>query len=136
MSQEILLGDEAVARGAIDAGLSAAYAYPGTPSTEIFESIHSQIKAHHLPIRGFWSTNEKVALEEAVGVSYCGKRAMVSMKHVGLNVAADPFMNVAVAGAWGGLVLAVADDPSMHSSQNEQDSRFFADFAQVPCFEP
>ncbi len=136
MSQEILLGDEAVARGAIDAGLSAAYAYPGTPSTEIFESLHSQIKAHHLPIRGFWSTNEKVALEEAVGVSYCGKRAMVSMKHVGLNVAADPFMNVAVAGAWGGLVLAVADDPSMHSSQNEQDSRFFADFAQVPCFEP
>lgn len=67
MGQEILLGDEAVARGAIDAGLSAAYAYPGTPSTEIFESIHSQIKAHHLPIRGFWSTNEKVALEEAIG---------------------------------------------------------------------
>ncbi|MEW5742146.1 MAG: thiamine pyrophosphate-dependent enzyme [Myxococcota bacterium] len=136
MQHELLLGDEAVARGAIDAGLSAAYAYPGTPSTEIFETIHSYVKAHRLPIAGLWSTNEKVALEEAVGVSYAGKRALVAMKHVGLNVAADPFMNVAVAGAHGGLVVAVADDPSMHSSQNEQDSRYFADFAQVPCLEP
>lgn len=136
MSTEILLGDEAVARAAIDAGISAAYAYPGTPSTEIFDSIQAYVKEHRLEVRGFWSTNEKVALEEAIGVSYCGKRALVSMKHVGLNVAADPFMNVAVSGAWGGLVLAVADDPSMHSSQNEQDSRYFADFAQVPCFEP
>ncbi|MDP1823303.1 MAG: thiamine pyrophosphate-dependent enzyme [Archangium sp.] len=135
-TKEILLGDEAVARGAIDAGLSAAYAYPGTPSTEIFQTITTYVKDHQLPVRGLWSTNEKVALEEAIGVSYCGKRALVSMKHVGLNVAADPFMNVAVSGAWGGLVLAVADDPSMHSSQNEQDSRCFADFAQVPCFEP
>ncbi|MFZ5442508.1 MAG: thiamine pyrophosphate-dependent enzyme [Myxococcota bacterium] len=134
--KEILLGDEAVSRGAIDAGLSAAYAYPGTPSTEILESLQQYVKANQLPVRTLWSTNEKVALEEAVGVSYCGKRAMVSMKHVGLNVAADPFMNVAVAGAWGGLVVTVADDPSMHSSQNEQDSRYFADFAQVPCFEP
>lgn len=136
MHHEILLGDEAVARGAIDAGLSCAYAYPGTPSTEIFETIEHYVKANHLPVHGLWSTNEKVALEEAVGVSYAGKRALVSMKHVGLNVAADPFMNVAVAGAHGGLVLAVADDPSMHSSQNEQDSRYFADFAQVPCLEP
>jgi indolepyruvate ferredoxin oxidoreductase alpha subunit len=136
MAEVILLGDEAVAHGAIDAGLSAAYAYPGTPSTEIFETIHSVTKAQRLPIRGFWSTNEKVALEEAVGVSYCGKRVLVSMKHVGLNVAADPFENVSLAGAWGGLVLAVADDPSMHSSQNEQDSRYFADFAQVLCLEP
>lgn len=136
MHHEILLGDEAVARGAIDAGLSCAYAYPGTPSTEIFETIDAFVKAQQLPIKGLWSTNEKVALEEAVGVSYSGKRAIVSMKHVGLNVAADPFMNVAVAGAHGGLVLAVADDPSMHSSQNEQDSRYFADFAQVPCLEP
>ena len=136
MHQEILLGDEAVARGAIDAGLSCAYAYPGTPSTEIFETIDAYVKANRLPIKGLWSTNEKVALEEAVGVSYAGKRALVSMKHVGLNVAADPFMNVAVSGAHGGLVLAVADDPSMHSSQNEQDSRYFADFAQVPCLEP
>jgi indolepyruvate ferredoxin oxidoreductase alpha subunit len=136
MSEEILLGDEAVARGAVDAGISAAYAYPGTPSTEIFTTVQAYARHAKLPIRGFWSTNEKVALEEGVGVSYAGKRALVSMKHVGLNVAADPFMNVAVAGAHGGLVLAVADDPSMHSSQNEQDSRYFADFAQVPCFEP
>jgi indolepyruvate ferredoxin oxidoreductase alpha subunit len=136
MSTEILLGDEAVARAAIDAGISAAYAYPGTPSTEIFETIQAYVKEHDLDVRGMWSTNEKVAVEEAVGVSYCGKRALVAMKHVGLNVAADPFMNVSVSGAWGGLVLAVADDPSMHSSQNEQDSRYFADFAQVPCLEP
>jgi indolepyruvate ferredoxin oxidoreductase alpha subunit len=136
MPQEILLGDEAVARGAIDAGVTAAYAYPGTPATEIFETLDAYVKEHHLPVRRLWSTNEKVALEEGVGVSYSGRRALVSMKHVGLNVAADPFMNAAVAGAHGGLVVAVADDPSMHSSQNEQDSRHFADFAQVPCLEP
>ena len=134
--RHILLGDEAVARGAIDAGISAAYAYPGTPSTEIFQTIQDQARALGLPLRGLWSTNEKVALEEGVGVSYAGRRAIVSMKHVGLNVAADPFMNVAVSGAHGGLVIVVADDPSMHSSQNEQDSRYFADFAMVPCLEP
>ena len=134
--QQILLGDEAVARGAIDAGISAAYAYPGTPSTEIFQTIQDQAQALGLTVRGLWSTNEKVALEEGVGVSYAGQRAMVSMKHVGLNVAADPFMNVAVSGTHGGLVIVVADDPSMHSSQNEQDSRYFADFAMVPCLEP
>lgn len=136
MSEVILLGDEAVARGAIDAGISAAYAYPGTPSTEIYQTIEDYVKEHGLSVRGLWSANEKVALEEGVGVSYAGCRALVSMKHVGLNVAADPFMNVAVSGAHGGLVLAVADDPSMHSSQNEQDSRYFADFAMVPCLEP
>jgi len=136
MTEQILLGDEAVALGAVDAGISAAYAYPGTPSTEIFATIRQHAKSANPPIRGMWSTNEKVALEEGVGVSYAGKRALVAMKHVGLNVAADPFMNVAVAGAHGGLVIAVADDPSMHSSQNEQDSRFFADFAQIPCLEP
>jgi indolepyruvate ferredoxin oxidoreductase alpha subunit len=135
-NEQILLGDEAVARGAIDAGISAAYAYPGTPSTEIFQTIQNQSKALGLSVRGLWSTNEKVAMEEGVGVSYAGKRAMVSMKHVGLNVAADPFMNAAVAGAHGGLVVVVADDPGMHSSQNEQDSRYFADFAMVPCLEP
>ena len=134
--ERILLGDEAVALGAIDAGISAAYAYPGTPSTEIFETIRRYALTADPPIRGLWSTNEKAALEEGIGVSYAGKRALVAMKHVGLNVAADPFMNVAVSGAHGGLVIAVADDPSMHSSQNEQDSRFFADFAQVPCLEP
>jgi len=136
MSEVILLGDEAVARGAIDAGISAAYAYPGTPSTEIYQAIQDHVKELGLTVRGLWSTNEKVALEEGVGVSYAGRRSIVSMKHVGLNVAADPFMNVAVSGAHGGLVLAVADDPSMHSSQNEQDSRYFADFAMVPCLEP
>lgn len=134
--ERILLGDEAVALGAVDAGISAAYAYPGTPSTEIFETIRRYALTADPPIKGLWSTNEKVALEEGIGVSYAGKRALVAMKHVGLNVAADPFMNVAVSGAHGGLVIAVADDPSMHSSQNEQDSRFFADFAQVPCLEP
>ncbi|MDD5028486.1 MAG: thiamine pyrophosphate-dependent enzyme [Rhodoferax sp.] len=136
MSDLILLGDEAVARAAIDAGITAAYAYPGTPSTEIYQAIAELAKAQGLPIRGFWSANEKVALEEAVGVSYAGCRALVSMKHVGLNVAADPFMNLAISGAHGGLVIVVADDPSMHSSQNEQDSRYFADFAMVPCLEP
>ena len=136
MSKAILLGDEAVARGAIDAGISAAYAYPGTPSTEIYQAIQDHVKEHGLPVRGMWSTNEKVALEEGVGVSYAGRRAIVAMKHVGLNVAADPFMNVAVSGAHGGLVVVVADDPSMHSSQNEQDSRHFADFAMLPCLEP
>jgi len=136
MTQPILLGDEAVARGAIDAGVSAAYAYPGTPSTEIFQAIEAYAKHAGASIRTLWSTNEKVALEEGIGVSYAGKRALVAMKHVGLNVAADPFMNAAVTGAHGGLVVAVADDPSMHSSQNEQDSRYFADFAQIPCFEP
>jgi indolepyruvate ferredoxin oxidoreductase, alpha subunit len=134
--EQILLGDEAVARGAIDAGLSAAYAYPGTPSTEIFQTIQAQAKALGLPVKGLWSTNEKVALEEGVGVSYAGRRALVAMKHVGLNVAADPFMNAAVSGAHGGLVVVVADDPGMHSSQNEQDSRYFADFALLPCLEP
>jgi len=136
MTDLILLGDEAVARAAIDAGITAAYAYPGTPSTEIYQSIAEHAKAEGLPIRGFWSANEKVALEEAVGVSYAGCRALVSMKHVGLNVAADPFMNLAISGVHGGLVIVVADDPSMHSSQNEQDSRYFADFAMVPCLEP
>ena len=136
MSPVILLGDEAVARGAIDAGISAAYAYPGTPSTEIFQAIEDEVKARGLAVRGLWSTNEKVAVEEGAGVSYCGKRAIVSMKHVGLNVAADPFMNLGVSGVHGGLVIVVADDPGMHSSQNEQDSRCFADFAMVPCLEP
>ncbi|MDD2918811.1 thiamine pyrophosphate-dependent enzyme [Rhodoferax sp.] len=136
MSEVILLGVEAVARGAIDAGISAAFAYPGTPSTEIYQTIEEHAKKHSLSVRGMWSTNEKVALEEAVGVSYAGRRVLVSMKHVGLNVAADPFMNVAVSGAHGGLVVVVADDPGMHSSQNEQDSRYFADFAMVPCLEP
>ena len=135
MKDEILLGDEAVALGAIQAGLSAAYSYPGTPASEIMEFLIRKSDGGKKFIAS-WSVNEKVAYEEALGVSFAGKRAMVSMKHVGLNVAADPFMNSAITGANGGLVVVVADDPSMHSSQNEQDSRFYAQFAQVFCFEP
>ncbi len=129
----VLLGDEAVALGAIHAGISGVYGYPGTPSTEIFEAVQMYGKDS---VHAVWSTNEKVAYEEALGMSYAGKRALVTMKHVGLNVAADPFMNSAITGVNGGLVLAVADDPSMHSSQNEQDSRYFAHFAMIPCLEP
>ncbi len=135
MQREILLGDEAVGLGAIHAGLSGVYAYPGTPSTEIFEFIQRRV-AERGDVHAFWSTNEKVAYEEALGMSWAGRRALVCMKHVGLNVAADAFMNSAVTGTNGGLVLAVADDPGMHSSQNEQDSRYFAQFALIPCFEP
>ncbi|RPI28168.1 MAG: indolepyruvate ferredoxin oxidoreductase [Acidobacteria bacterium] len=136
MNRQILLGDEAVARGAIDAGISGAYAYPGTPSTEIFEYIHSQSIQEELEIHARWSTNEKVAYEEALGMSYAGRRAIVSFKHVGLNVAADPFISSTISGVHGGLLVVVADDPFMHSSQNEQDSRFYARFAQIVCLEP
>lgn len=135
MSREVLLGDEAVGLGAIHSGLSGVYGYPGTPSTEIFEFVERATKKLG-NVHAFWSTNEKVAYEEALGMSWAGKRALVCMKHVGLNVAADAFMNSAVTGTNGGLVLAVADDPGMHSSQNEQDSRYFAQFALIPCFEP
>jgi indolepyruvate ferredoxin oxidoreductase, alpha subunit len=133
--KRLLLGDEAVALAAIDAGIGGAFSYPGTPATEIFETIES-IAARTGGLSARWSANEKVAYEEALGMSYAGKRALVSMKHVGLNVASDPFINSALTGVNGGLVLVVADDPGMHSSQNEQDSRFYAEFAQVPCFEP
>lgn len=135
MKQEVLLGDEAVALGAIHAGLSGGYSYPGTPASEIMEYL-IRASAKEKKFVASWSVNEKVAYEEALGVSYAGKRALVSMKHVGLNVAADPFMNSAITGANGGLVVVVADDPGMHSSQNEQDSRYFAQFAKVFCFEP
>lgn len=136
MATQLLLGDEALAQGAIDAGLSAAYAYPGTPSTEITEHILRSPEARAGEIVCRWAANEKTALEAALGASYAGKRAMASMKHVGLNVAADPFVNAAISGAHGGLLVNVADDPSMHSSQNEQDSRLYAELALVPCFEP
>ncbi len=136
MTTKLLLGDEALAQGALDAGLSGTYAYPGTPSTEITEYVQRRVRAEGLDVHCRWSTNEKVALEEAIGMSYAGKRAMVSMKHVGLNVAADPFVNAAIAGANGGLLINVADDPSMHSSQNEQDSRLYTDIALIPCVEP
>lgn len=135
-TKHLLLGDEAFAIGAIKAGLSGAYAYPGTPSTEILEFIQQNPIAKERKIHSEWSTNEKTAMEEALGMSFCGKRATVSMKHVGLNVAADPFVNSAMTGANGGLLVISADDPSMHSSQNEQDSRFYADFAMIPVLEP
>jgi len=136
LTRELLLGDEAAAQGAIDAGIGGAFSYPGTPATEIFEHVEAQVERANLDICTFWSANEKVAYEEALGMSYAGRRALVSMKHVGLNVAADPFMSSAITGVNAGMVLIVADDPGMHSSQNEQDSRFYHDFAQIPLFEP
>ena len=141
--KHLLLGDEAIAQGAIDAGLSGVYAYPGTPSTEITEYIQLAMKAKRREsdeakdeIFCRWATNEKTAMEGALGMSYMGKRALVCMKHVGMNVCADAFMNAAITGVNGGLVVVAADDPSMHSSQNEQDSRFYAKFAMIPCLEP
>jgi indolepyruvate ferredoxin oxidoreductase alpha subunit len=136
MKKLLLLGDEAIAQAALDAGLSGMYAYPGTPSTEIMEYIQSSQDASDRKVHREWSSNEKTAMEAALGMSYAGKRAMVAMKHVGLNVAADGFINSAMTGVNGGLIVVSADDPSMHSSQNEQDSRFYARFAIVPCFEP
>ena len=140
MRAGLLLGDEAVANAAIDAGIAGVFSYPGTPATEITECIQDYVASRggwrRAGLFAEWSANEKVAYEEALGMSYAGRRAFVCMKHVGLNVAMDPFVNSALTGANGGLVVAVADDPSMHSSQNEQDSRFLAEFAQIPCFEP
>ncbi len=128
----LLLGDEAIALGAIHAGISGVYAYPGTPSTEITEFI----QGHAPEVRSRWCTNEKTAMEAALGMAYAGKRALVCMKHVGMNVAADAFVNSAITGVNGGLVVLAADDPSMHSSQNEQDSRFYGKFAMIPILEP
>ncbi len=136
MQKLLLLGDEAIALGAIDAGMSGIYAYPGTPSTEITEYVHASKEAREKGIISSWAANEKTAMEAAIGMSYAGKRTMVCMKHVGLNVAADPFMNAAITGANGGMIVVAADDPSMHSSQNEQDSRFFGKFALIPILEP
>lgn len=136
MKNNLLLGAEAVACGAIDAGISGVYAYPGTPSTEITEYIQNSPQGKKGEIRASWATNEKTAMEAALGMSYAGKRSIVCMKHVGLNVAADAFVNSAVTGINGGLVVVVADDPSMHSSQNEQDSRAIAKFALLPAIEP
>ncbi|MDD4921276.1 MAG: indolepyruvate ferredoxin oxidoreductase subunit alpha [Bacteroidales bacterium] len=136
MDKLLLLGDEAIAQAALDAGLSGVYAYPGTPSTEITEYIQSSQKAKDENIHCRWSANEKTAMEAALGMSFAGKRALVCMKHVGVNVAADAFINSAVTGVVGGLVFVAADDPSMHSSQNEQDSRFYGNFAMIPILEP
>ena len=136
MEKKLLLGDEAIALGALHAGLSGVYAYPGTPSTEITEFIQGNQLAKERKVHSRWCTNEKTAMEAALGMSFMGKRAMVCMKHVGLNVCADPFVNSGMTGVNGGVVVLVADDPSMHSSQDEQDSRFYGKFALIPTFEP
>lgn len=127
----LLLGNEAIARGAYEAGVKVASGYPGTPSTEILETL-----CKYKGIYTEWAPNEKVALEVALGASFAGVRAFATMKHVGLNVAADPLFTAAYTGVRGGLVILVADDPSMHSSQNEQDSRNYAFAAKVPMLEP
>ena len=129
--RQLLSGNEAIALGAYHAGVAVAAAYPGTPSTEILENL-----ARYEGLYVEWSTNEKVALEVAMGAAYGGVRALASMKHVGLNVAADAFFGVAVTGINGGLVVVSADDPGLHSSQGEQDNRRFAPFAKVPMLEP
>jgi indolepyruvate ferredoxin oxidoreductase alpha subunit len=131
MERELYSGNEAVARGAYEAGVRVAAAYPGTPSTEILENL-----ARYDVVYSEWSPNEKVALDVAIGASYAGSRAMAVMKHVGLNVAADAFFYVSMTGTEAGLVLVCADDPNMYSSQNEQDNRNYCKFARVPCLEP
>ena len=136
MEKKLLLGDEAIALGALHAGLSGVYAYPGTPSTEITEFIQLNPLAKERNVHSRWCTNEKTAMEAALGMSFMGKRALVCMKHVGMNVCADPFVNSGMTGVNGGVVVLVADDPSMHSSQDEQDSRFYGKFAMIPTFEP
>jgi indolepyruvate ferredoxin oxidoreductase alpha subunit len=124
-------GNEAIARGAWEAGVTYATGYPGTPSTEILENI-----ASYDNLESHWATNEKVAFDIAMGISLAGKRALVTMKHVGLNVASDSFMVFPYSGCIGGFVVVTADDPGMHSSQNEQDNRYFAKFGKVPLLEP
>ncbi|MFC2068718.1 indolepyruvate ferredoxin oxidoreductase subunit alpha [Chloroflexota bacterium] len=131
LGKKLLSGNEAIALGAYHAGARVVTAYPGTPSTEILESM-----AHFKDIYVEWSTNEKVAMEVALGACYSGVRSMVSMKQVGLNVASDPFMAASMTGVSGGLVVVCTDDPGIHSSQNEQDNRHYAKFARVPMLEP
>ncbi|MGO9377278.1 MAG: thiamine pyrophosphate-dependent enzyme [Dissulfurispiraceae bacterium] len=130
-TKALLSGNEAIGRGAIEAGISLATSYPGTPATEILQYI-----ADNFSGEAEWAINEKIALETAIGASYAGRRAICSMKHVGLNVAADPLMTAAYLGTKGGLVLVIADDPGAYSSQNEQDSRIYAKFSNIPCLEP
>lgn len=131
--REYMLGNVAIARGLLEGGVQVIAGYPGTPSSEIIDTLAARKdRDYHIE----WSVNEKVAMEVAVGAAWTGVRSVVTMKHVGLNVAADPFMTLAYAGTKGGLIAIVADDPSCHSSQNEQDTRRYAHFALVPCFDP
>lgn len=129
--RRMLSGNEAIAQGAYEAGVQVGTAYPGTPSTEILEAL-----SRFPDVRTLWAPNEKVALETGLGSAYAGARTLVAMKHVGLNVAADPFFYGAYTGIEAGLVIVSADDPGMHSSQNEQDNRHYAKFAKVPMLEP
>src|SRR5512147_299436 len=129
--KKLLSGNEAAARGAWEAGAMVASGYPGTPSTEIMETF-----ARFPGVYAEWAPNEKVAVDVAIGAAYAGSRAFAAMKQVGLNVAADSLMYASMTGAEAGLVIVSADDPAMHSSQNEQDNRTFAKFARIPCLEP
>lgn len=129
--KKLLLGNEAIARGAYEAGVTVSSAYPGTPSTEISENL-----VQYKEVYCEWAPNEKVAMEVAIGASIAGARSLACMKHVGVNVAADPLFTFSYTGVNGGMVLVVADDPGMHSSQNEQDSRFYARSAHIPMLEP
>ncbi len=133
MHQEFLMGNAAIARGAIAAGLNLVCGYPGTPSTEVLETAAKQNDGSRYVE---WSVNEKAALELGAGAAYCGARAMVTMKQVGLNVASDPLMSLAYIGVKGGMVILVADDPGPISSQTEQDTRSFAAYSKLPCFDP
>jgi indolepyruvate ferredoxin oxidoreductase alpha subunit len=132
--RKYLLGNAAIARGIVEAGAGLVAGYPGTPSSEIVDTLGAMAKDHGIHVE--WSVNEKVALEVAIGASWSGKRSAATMKHVGLNVAADPFMTLAYLGVGAGLVIISADDPYCHSSQNEQDSRRYASFAGIPCLDP
>ena len=133
MHTEFLMGNVAIAMGAIAAGLNVVSGYPGTPSTEVLEAT---AKCNDGSIYVEWSTNEKAAMELAAGASYSGARSMITMKQVGLNVASDPLMSLAYIGVKGGMVVMVADDPGPISSQTEQDTRHFAAFSKLPCFDP
>ncbi|MEE1208414.1 MAG: hypothetical protein U0K60_00095, partial [Parafannyhessea umbonata] len=133
MHREFLMGNEAMALGALSAGVDVVAGYPGTPSTEIIETV---AKRNPGDVYVEWSVNEKAALEVAAGASYAGARSLVTMKCVGLNVAADPLMSLEYIGVKGGMVIVVADDPGPISSQTEQDTRTFAQFSKVPCLDP
>ena len=133
MAVKVCMGNEAIALGALAAGIKVAAGYPGTPSTEIIETL---VAVRHPGVKVQWSTNEKVALEVAAGAAYSGARTLCTMKQVGLNVASDPLMSLAYIGIRGGMVIAVADDPGPWSSQTEQDTRSFAKHANLPVFDP
>ena len=133
MKKEYVMGNGAIALGSLSAGVKVVAGYPGTPSTEIIESIY---KAPHKDVHLEWSVNEKVAMEVAAAAAMAGARSLVTMKQVGLNVAADPLMSLAYVGVKGGMVVVVADDPGPISSQTEQDTRMFSNFCRIPVFDP